>query len=340
MTVYDFLRELHHDGIKLWLNNDRLRYRAPGGALSQERLEAIKASRDEIVRLLREVQVETAEASPARPGRLPLSFAQKRLWFLDHVQGPNTTYNTGAAFTLQGSLSAPALEIALAALAERHESLRTRFVLPEGAEEPVQVIEPSATLSLDLRDVRPENVPALVRAHHEAPFQLDRGPLLRFLLLRLGPEEHVLSVVIHHIISDGWSISVLTQDMQALYTAALEGRRAALTPLRFQYADYALRQQQQDSLPHKAYWTELLAGYFAPLALGESGSHKRLGRAGLLQHRVPVEVSRKLAGLGLAHEASLFMVLLAGVAIAAAKPGMISASGRPQPAATTSILSR
>jgi amino acid adenylation domain-containing protein len=200
---------------------------------------------------------------------MPCSYAQQRLWFIDRWQPGAATYNMSVATRLVGSLSAPALESALNQLVSRHESLRTAFALQDG--EPFQHILPNAAVQMPLRDLSGRE-PA--RAQSEAlglaqefaqrPFDLSAAPLLRALLIRIDPQEHLLVLVLHHIVSDGWSMGVLYGELSTLYQAQLEDRQAQLPPLPIQYADYALwqREQLQGQLLERelGYWRKRLDG--------------------------------------------------------------------------------
>ncbi|WP_163230237.1 non-ribosomal peptide synthetase [Caulobacter rhizosphaerae] len=205
----------------------------------------------------------------ARPERLPLSFAQERLWFLEQL-GVGTSYTMPNFLRLEGPLDVGALEASLGALVARHEPLRTRFAVRDG--EPVQVIDPPGPFELTVRDLggleadaREAKAQALQQAEIERPFDLERGPLFRAELLRLGPQDHVLLMSMHHILSDGWSLlGIIPRELGALYEAFLEGRPSPLAPLEVQYADYALWQRQwlrDEALERQlAYWRERLAG--------------------------------------------------------------------------------
>ncbi|MFP2913665.1 condensation domain-containing protein, partial [Pyxidicoccus sp. 3LFB2] len=199
--------------------------------------------------LARRIDSASAGLAPAivpvpREGPLPVSFAQQRLWLIDQLQPGSPAYNIPTALRVAGTLDVAALESSLRALIERHESLRTTFVVHEG--EPTQVIHPAANFALPLVDLRA--LPAderEARARHlvteEAlrPFSLVTGPLIRASLLRLEPTSHVLLVTVHHIVSDAWSSGVLVRELAALYEAFLQGRPSPLPELPVQYADYA-----------------------------------------------------------------------------------------------------
>ena len=180
----------------------------------------------------------------------PLSFAQQRLWILEQLDPANPVYNIPLAIRLKGPLDQQALNATLDEVVSRHESLRTRFVLRD--EDPIQIVDPHAQQKLtfvDLQDVNPESREAAAMSHalEEArcPFRLDQAPLLRVTLIQLAPNDHLLVVVMHHIISDGWSMVVLLREVMGLYEAFHAGRPSPLKSLPIQYADYAVWQRQR-----------------------------------------------------------------------------------------------
>ncbi|MFL5381090.1 MAG: amino acid adenylation domain-containing protein, partial [Longimicrobiaceae bacterium] len=200
-----------------------------------------------------------------RDGALPLSFAQERLWFIDRLEPESAAYNVPVVWRVGGALDEAALERALGEIVRRHEALRTVFAEVDGS--PVQVIAPFGGFMLpveDLSGLGEADREAAVgrRAEEEAarPFDLTAGPLVRAGLLRLGEEEHVLLLSIHHIVSDGWSMGVFFRELSALYTAYREGGESPLAELAVQYADYAVWQREQlagEALDRQlAYWKE------------------------------------------------------------------------------------
>ena len=159
-----------------------------------------------------------------RPGRLRLSYAQERLWFLDRLQGKSTEYNMPMALRLGGELDREALERAINTIVERHESLRTRFEESDG--EPEQVIEPEMKVKIEEEDLsglneeeQRERIEERLSREGAEPFDLRQGPVLRVRLLRLGEREHVLLRTMHHIVSDGWSEGVFNRELEVLYEA-------------------------------------------------------------------------------------------------------------------------
>jgi amino acid adenylation domain-containing protein len=210
-----------------------------------------------------------ADEIPLRPaprsGPLPLSFSQRRLWVLHQITPGLTAYHIPAGLRLRGRLDAAALERALGEIVRRHEALRTSFPLQEidptpslsprgergmGFIEPVQAIAPAAGFRLAGADLSclPEDrrEAAALRIGEtlaREPFDLERGPLLRLLLLRLGPDEHLLVLVVHHLVFDGWSTAVFLRELSVLYTAFLRGLQSPLPEPGLQYADWALWQR-------------------------------------------------------------------------------------------------
>ncbi|MEV1179173.1 amino acid adenylation domain-containing protein, partial [Nonomuraea sp. NPDC049784] len=198
---------------------------------------------------------------------LPLSFGQQRLWFLDQLEPGSAEYNIPVALRLTGELDVNALRAALDAVVERHEVLRTRLVTVDGVAR--QVIDPPTGSGLQIVDLGDEPDPAgraraIVAAEAVTPFDLAAGPLLRARLLRVGPGEHVLSLVTHHVASDDWSADVLNRELAVLYAAFSRGEPSPLAPLSVQYADFAVWQRewlQGEVLDGQlGYWKERLAG--------------------------------------------------------------------------------
>ena len=256
-----------------------------------------------------------------RQGSIPLSFSQQRLWFIDQLEPGNPLYNISAMYRMWGPVNVEALQKAINEIVRRHESLRTTFPSVDG--NPVQVIAPELQIPLRL-EVRAglneaEREAAIQKfARDEAlrSFDLSRGPLLRFSLLRLAESEHVLVVILHHIVGDGWSGSLLAGEMAALYEAFSRNRPSPLPELTIQYPDFAIWQRQwmQGSLldAHLAYWKQHLAG--APPVLELPTDRPRPAvqnhRGSVRTHVVPRELLDRLRTLSQHEGATLFMTLL------------------------------
>ncbi len=186
-----------------------------------------------------------------RPNRdvAPLSFAQRRLWFLDQLEPGNPAYNIAPAYRLTGPLDVSVLVQCLNEIVRRHDVLRATFAIADG--QPVQDIAPTFTLTVPVLDLqewpeakREAEVQRLAVEEATRPFDLNRGPLVRATVLQLGQQEHVLLLTLHHIVADGWSASLLLQELATLYTAFATTRPSPLAELPIQYADFAHWQQE------------------------------------------------------------------------------------------------
>ncbi|MFP2963496.1 amino acid adenylation domain-containing protein, partial [Myxococcus sp. 1LA] len=264
-------------------------------------------------------------APPLKPreGRqsvLPLSFAQQRLWFLEQLAPGSAFYTLPTVVKLAGPLDVAALERSFDALVLRHEALRTTFRAESGT--PVQVIAPEGRVTLSLKDLSGHpDAEHEARSYAEAealrPFNLEKGPLLRASLLRLGAQDHVLVLMMHHIVSDGWSMGVLVREVAALYAAFAQGRPPSLPELAVQYPDYAVWQRgwlTGEVLEKQlAYWKQRLEGAPAALDLPTDKARPAVQtHAGALRHEVwPRSLWRDVEVLGRREGATPFMVLLA-----------------------------
>ncbi|WP_163998551.1 non-ribosomal peptide synthase/polyketide synthase [Pyxidicoccus caerfyrddinensis] len=258
-----------------------------------------------------------------RAGALPLSFAQQRLWFLDQLVPDSALYNMPAPLRLEGTLDTAALERSLSELVRRHEVLRTSF--PAEAGQPLQVIAPPAPLPLERvdlsalpTDAREAEARRLIEAECRKPFSLARGPMLRALLLKLDGQQHVLLLNMHHIASDGWSMSVLAREVAVLYEAFSQGQPSPLPELPVQYADFAAWQRQWlqgEALEAQlSYWRQHLAG--APQVLELPTDRPRPAtqsyRGANAAYLMPASLAQALGALCQREGVTSFMALLAG----------------------------
>jgi hypothetical protein len=318
------LVELRRAGVRLQVEGDALRFQAPKGALTPELRARLRAHRDEILSFLRAAPGtegwEGAEVGDERVGiagsndPVPLSFAQQRLWFMHQLAPESAFYNMPLAIRLRGPLEVSQLERALNGVLRRHEVLRTTFPSTDGRA--VQLVHAHEARPLPLVDLssveRPEDQ-ALAFAEREArePFDLEAGPLVRFLLLRLSPEHHMLVLTMHHIISDGWSMSILVRELKAGMGDL------PLPDLPLQYGDFArwqrgyLQQGRLDTL--LSYWKEKLDDVPA-LRLPTDQPAPDVGRYQGRQHRFRVDAAtvRALRAIARETQSTLFMVLLTG----------------------------
>ncbi len=287
------------------------------------------------------VVVKAAEAARPplvpvpRPGRVPLSFAQQRLWFLEQFHGPGTAYNLPFAWRLTGELDAGAIVAALGDVVARHESLRTIFTVADG--QPCQHIVPAGearaqvAAGFTVAAAGRGELAGLVDSAARHEFDLASELPVRASLFALAEREHVLVLLCHHIASDGWSMQVLMADLAAAYAARRDGRAPGWAPLPVQYADYAL--WQRDLLGgddggvlagQVEYWRRALAGLPDELALpfDRPRPAEASGRGGRVRWQLADPgLHAVLAGLAREHQATIFMVLHAGLAVLLSRMG-------------------
>jgi amino acid adenylation domain-containing protein len=255
----------------------------------------------------------------------PLSFAQARLWVIDQLAPQSTLYNLRFAVRLQQGVDVQSLQRAINAVVERHEALRTVFRLVDG--EPAQVVLPSVPVALECFDLR-----ALPAERREAdavrlatdlghqPFDLRQGPLLRTMLIWLGPADYALVMSVHHIVADGWSMGVLAHELAVFYESFRVGRGSVLSPLAVQYADFAVWQREWLSGERLGeqlgYWRGVLAGLpVLGLPLDRVRPAVQAHRGAGLSFVLPGRLVERLGGLARESGSTLFMVLLAGYAV-------------------------
>ncbi len=260
-------------------------------------------------------------AEPGAPQ--PLSYEQRRLWFLDQLSPGSAAYNIPAALRLRGRLDVPALSRALSEVERRHEALRTRFADTGG--ELAQLVAAHAPVELPFEDLSTlpdaaRELEALRVAGEEArrSFDLAAGPVWRARLLRLSHDEHVLSVVMHHIVSDGWSVGILVRETATLYAAYARGEESPLAELPVQYADYAAWQRAElrgETVERQLeYWRRQLSGLAAlrlPADKPREASSER--RGAMRRFEVGAELAEGLKELSRGEGATLFMTLLAAL---------------------------
>ncbi|HWS56835.1 MAG TPA: amino acid adenylation domain-containing protein, partial [Pyrinomonadaceae bacterium] len=268
-------------------------------------------------------RAELPPVSPVpRDEPLPLSYAQQRLWFINQLEPGGAAYNIPSAVRLSGELNAAALESALTEAARRHETLRTTFPSVDGR--PAQVISPPSPVALDTVDLahlpeaeREAEARRLAAEEARRPFDLAAGPLWRASLVKLAGDEHLLLLTMHHIVSDGWSVGLLTEELSRLYSSFSRDEEPSLPELEVQYADYAAWQRRHltDELlgEQLAYWRERLSGAPPVLELPTDRPRPALQsyRGARLSFALNEEISRQLNRLARAEGATTFMLLLA-----------------------------
>jgi amino acid adenylation domain-containing protein len=273
-----------------------------------------------------------APTIPRRPDphAAPLSFAQQRLWFLDQFDPGGVGYNEATPLRIAGPLDLAALRRSLDAIIARHEILRTTFAARDSDGQPVQLIGPALPLPLPLLDLGalPDHeraIATLARTAAQQPVDLGSGPLLRATLLRLGPTDHVLLLVMHHIIFDAWAFWVFLRELSIIYAATLAGRPAALAALPCQYADFALWQRQWLQGPRLdellGYWHQALAGVPQVLELPLDEPRPAVQTFNGARHlfAIPAALTADLRALSQRAGTTLFMTLLTACAVLLAR---------------------
>lgn len=271
----------------------------------------------------RAAEREGAQTIPRRRGaaaHYPLSFAQQRLWFLEQLE-PDGPYKVPAAFRLRGPLQIAALEQSVNEIISRHEVLRTTFAEIEGR--PVQIVAPRLTLSIPVEDLsrlpeieRTERVKQIAARLREQPFDLVHGPLVGAALVRLAEEEYHFWFLMHHIVSDGWSIGVLLNELSACYEAFASGRRPELPDLPIQYADFAVWQRewlQGETLDRQMkYWKEQLNTKTQTLELPTDRQRPPVQsyRGSSLTHLIDLRLTERLKALARRESVTPYMLLL------------------------------
>jgi hypothetical protein len=258
----------------------------------------------------------------SRPEKLPLSYGQRRLWFLNRVEGAGAAYNLPFALRLSGELDVAALRAALTDVVGRHEALRTVFA--EDEDGPFQVVRDAVGVDLAVEAVSEEELAGRLESEARGGFDLSEQLPLRASLFRLGDRDHVLLLVMHHIAADGWSVPVLSRDLSGAYGARCEGGAPEWAPLPVQYADYTLWQREflgSESDPESAvsrqlgYWKEQLRDLPEELELPADRPRPAVAsyRGGTVEFTVPQETAQRLTAFARRHRVSTFMVLHAAV---------------------------
>ncbi|WP_375498297.1 amino acid adenylation domain-containing protein [uncultured Nostoc sp.] len=326
-TIHEFLSELRHLDVKLWVEGSSLRYRAAKESLTPDLLAQMRERKAEILEFLLQANSVSSNNLPyilpnIRDGKLPLSFAQQRLWILEQFDPGNSVYNIPLAYRFTGSLNVVLLEQCLVEIVRRHEILRVTFTSIDG--KPSQVISPDITLYLPLVDLsqlpleqREIEDKRLAAQEAQQPFDLLQGPLFCFKLLRLTEKEHVLLLILHHIIADGWSSEVFFQELTTLYEAFAAGKPSPLPELSIQYTDFVQWQRQwlQGAVLESQldYWKQQLSGNIPILELPSDRPRPPVQTYSgeICRQMLPQTLTDALKALSQQSGVTLFMTLLA-----------------------------
>ncbi|KST70379.1 non-ribosomal peptide synthetase [Mastigocoleus testarum] len=327
MTIVKFLSDLRDLDIKLWIEGDRLCYSAPEGAVTFEIRGKLSQHKTEILKFLQQAKSEIDPICKdfpkiSRKEKLPLSFSQQRLWFLDRLNPGSPVYNMSGALQIRGILDLGILEKSLNEIIRRHEIWRTNFRFLQG--EATQVVRANRNLKLKLIKLQKlsseeQQAEVIHQVNREAqkPFDLERGSLLRATLWQLGEDNNVLLLNMHHIISDLWSMGILVQELTVLYDAFSQKKPSPLAELSIQYADYAYWQRQwlksAAFSQELSYWTRKLSGNLPILQIPTARPHPQLPtfRGARQSITLPKILTEKLKALSQKQGVTLFMVMLA-----------------------------
>ncbi|MEJ2140408.1 MAG: condensation domain-containing protein [Gammaproteobacteria bacterium] len=323
MSAAELITKISELGGRLYLDAGELRLKAPKGALNDELRTELKLKKQDLIDFLTAAQSaegKTRQVIKAadRNEPLPASFSQQRLWFLEQLEPGKPIYNMPFSMRLKGELNKDALQAAFDDLVARHESLRTRF--ESDGQTPLQVIDSTlrTVIESDIRHgAKQESVDRWVAECSAGPFDLQRGPLLRAHLLETAENDHQLVIVMHHIVSDAWSMSILLQELAQYYAARCREKTAQLPELGIQYADFAAWQREWLQGPElerqAAFWRNKLADA-PPLLELPTDKPRPAVQTYVGDHlavTVDVELTRQLRGTAQAMGVSMFMLLQA-----------------------------
>ncbi|NEP51638.1 MAG: AMP-binding protein, partial [Moorea sp. SIO3C2] len=325
--IVKFLSYLHSLDIELSTDGEKLLCDAPEGVLTSELQNQLSNCKQEIITFLQQANLKTdSKENLIKPiernsNPPPLSYAQQRLWFIEKMALISNAYNLPLTLHLVGKLDYVALQTSINQIIARHETLRTTFSETNGT--PVQIIQPPFELELPRKDLsgltpseQTTKLQELLQQENELSFHLEVDPPIRAQLYQLGTTEHILQITLHHIASDGWSLTVLPKELSAIYTATLEDQPSPLPPLPIQYADFAVWQKnylQGETLETQLnYWKQKLQ-YLPQLQLPTDYPRppvQTFNGAGI-PINIPAALTSKVKQLTQEQETTLFMTLLA-----------------------------
>lgn len=335
MTVYELMAKLGAAGIKLWVEEGQLKFKAPKGALTPDLKQNLVENKQAVIDFLNESSLDAnSEANQIpqvdRTQPVPLSQAQQRLWFVEQLTPGSSTFHIPAALYLNGILDHQALENAFIELIKRHETLRTVFISEGG--QPWQVIQPTTDFKINQDSVthipeseREEAVKRLVEKEIRTSFDLEKGPLIRAHLYKLDDNKHGLIVTMHHIITDGWSMGVFVREISALYASQRMGMKAPLPELSIQYGDFSAWQKdwlQGDELERQlSYWRTRLGNAPDQLMLPFDRPRPPLQtlNGATLDVNLTAEVASGLRKLARQFDTTLYVILMAAYNVVLSK---------------------
>ncbi|MBD2201843.1 hypothetical protein H6G33_10830 [Calothrix sp. FACHB-1219] len=326
-TITEFLAELCSLDIKLWVEDNRLRCSAPKNVITPAIREELARRKQDILNLISNNNSvldfdQQLISSIPRAENLPLSFAQQRLWFLAQLEPDSSSYNISVAVKLQGKLNLAALQQSFQEIINRHEALRTSFQTVDG--QPIQIIAPSLDFAISIISLhecslweQEKQIRHLTTQAAQQPFDLTKSPLLRVNLVQLHPEEYIILLTIHHIVSDAWSMGILVEEFVALYSAFCQGKPSPFAELPIQYADFAVWQRQwlqgERLQTQLNYWKQKLGNIHPQLKFPRQAvnSMNETTQGAEKSFTLSQELSKAIYVLSRQEGVTLFMTLLA-----------------------------
>ncbi len=320
--IQKFLLELRDLDIKIWSDGDLLRYQAPKGTMTPDILQKLQEQKAEILSFLCSSVSTKNDNFPAilpikRNEKLRLSFAQERLWFINQLEGNSPLYNISSVTKIEGNLNISALEKAIQHLCERHESLRTNFVNQSG--KPFLRISEETKPRLEIvktQHLSPRERENIIEQKRKQTLDLENDRLVQFNLIQISPTENILVILIHHIISDGWSMGILKEELSRFYQAYSENKTPNLPTLSIQYLDFAAWQRkylQGEKLNKQlSYWQKQLEGIPPLLELPTDNPRppQQTYQGKSLKLNLSSQLIKQLKQISREQESTLFMTVL------------------------------
>ncbi len=325
-TIDKFLLYLKNKNIKLWLEDDNLKYHGPQKIITPQILSQLKERRLEIIEFLQKHKADSSSLSIIYPRKkqdcYDLSFGQQRLWFMSELEPDSPVYHITWSVKLTGQLDLDALQKTLNAIVTRHEALRTIFTLIDS--KPVQIITENDQVQIPLidltdipSDIQEDEVQNRLQEESRRPFNLSSDLMIRATLFKLQEQEFVLLFVLHHIATDGWSMGIFFREFAILYNAFCQGKPSPLRELPIQYADFALWQKDQWTkgqvmAKQFVYWKKQLRNSppILPLPVDKPRPEAQTFKGSKYSFEIPQDLTQKLKSICQQEKVSLYMILL------------------------------
>lgn len=332
MNAKQLLSLALESGVVLYLKDGQLNFKAEKGKFTSDLKEQIKRNREEIISYLQQIESSTKKlalpklSSFQKKEFAPLSYAQQRLWFLSELEEQSNQFNLPGKILIDGEFSSDAFKYTINQIVERHEILRTNYVSISG--QALQTVCDNFSVSIPEHDFsslsapeRESRIMEMAKMESKIPFDLRKDLMIRVQLIKIDREQHLILYTLHHIASDGWSMSVFKKEFNEIYNSYITGKSSNLEPLRIQYSDYAQWQRSwidSDLVSEQlAYWKEQLANLptLHSLPLDFVRPEKQTFKVKTYRHLIDHKLTTKLNQMTRTYEVSLFMILQSAFAI-------------------------